>query len=88
VIEPLRPPPDPEASLRDAGIDPRPWSAGPGTHFARHSHGQTKRLFVRRGSISFNGDWLRAPAGIRIPAGLEHDADVGDDGVECVEGFE
>lgn len=88
MIERLQPPPDPVASLRDAGIDAHPWSAGPGAHFARHSHAQTKRLFVRRGSISFNGEWLRAPAAIRIPAGFEHHADVGDDGVECVEGFE
>lgn len=88
MIERLQPPADPAGSLHDAGIDPRPWSAGPGTHFARHSHGQPKRLFVRRGSISFNGEWLHAPDAIRIPAGVEHDADVGDDGVDCVEGFE
>lgn len=88
MIERLQPPADPVASLRDAGIDPRPWSAGPGAHFARHSHAQTKRLFVRQGSISFNGELLTAPAAIRIPARFEHDADVGGDGVECLEGFE
>lgn len=88
MIERLQPPQDPVATLRDAGIDARPWSAGPGTHFAKHSHAQAKRLFVRRGSISFNGELLTAPAAIRIAAGFEHDADVGDDGVECVEGFE
>lgn len=88
MIERLEPPEDPARWLRDAGIDPRPWSAGPGTHFSVHSHAQPKRLFVRSGSISFNGEWLQAPAGIRIPAGFEHSADVGGDGVECVEGFE
>lgn len=88
MIERLQPPPDPAASLRDAGIEPRPWSAGPGTRFATHSHPQTKRLFVLRGSISFNGELLAAPAAIRIPAGFEHHAAAGDGGVDCVEGFE
>ena len=88
MIDRLEPPRDPERSLLDAGIEPRPWAVGPGTHFAAHAHERPKRLFVVRGSIAFNGEWLRAPAGIRIPAGFEHSADAGDDGVECVEGFE
>ncbi|MBV8527408.1 MAG: cupin [Candidatus Dormibacteraeota bacterium] len=89
MIERLRAPEDPERWLQDLGIDPQTWSAGPGTQFAVHSHAQPKRLVVRRGSIRFNDDeWLHAPAGIRIPAGFEHNALVGDDGVDCVEGFE
>jgi hypothetical protein len=31
---------------------------------------------------------LHAPAGIRIPAGTEHSAQVGDGGVDCAEGFQ
>ena len=88
MIEHHDPPEDPERWLQDLGIEPNTWTAGAGTHFAEHSHAQSKRLFVRRGSISFNGHWLQAPAAIRIPAGFEHSADVGDAGVECVEGFE
>ena len=88
MIERLPVPGDPAAALRDDGFDPSPWSAGPQTHFAAHSHARTKRLFVMRGSISFNGEWLQAPAGIRIAAGTEHSAMVGDNGVDCVEGFE
>jgi len=88
MIERLTVPADPEMALRDDGLDPSPWSAGPRTRFADHSHARAKRLFVVRGSISFNGEWLQAPAAIRIPAGLEHSALVGDSGVDCVEGFE
>jgi len=88
VIERLEPPRDPEAALREAGLEPRPWSAGPGTHFAPHSHAQPKRLFVTNGSISFNGELLEAPTGIRIAAGYEHSADAGPRGVSCVEAFE
>jgi hypothetical protein len=88
VIARIEPPRDPERALRDAGLEPRPWSAAPGAHFGVHAHERTKRLFVLRGSIAFNGAPLQAPAGIRIPAGFEHSADVGDDGVECVEAFE
>ena len=79
---------DPEGALREARLDPRPWSAGPGTHFAVHSPARSKRLYVRRGSISFNGAWLAAPAGIRISPGFEHSADAGERGVECVEAFQ
>jgi hypothetical protein len=88
VIEDLPAPGDPVAALRDAGLDPSPWSAGPQTHFAMHSHARPKRLFVVRGSISFNGAWLHAPAAIRIPAGVEHSALAGDSGVDCIEAFE
>lgn len=88
MIERLRAPEDPEKWLQDLGIDPQTWSAGPGTHFDVHSHAHPKRLAVRRGSIQFNNEWLRAPDAIRIPAGFEHSARVGDDGVDCVEGFE
>lgn len=88
MIERIQPPPDPERWLRDAGIEPRVWAVGAGTHFPPHAHDRPKRLCVLRGSIAFNGAWLHAPAGVRIPAGFEHTADAGERGVECVEGFE
>jgi hypothetical protein len=88
VIERVFAPPDPVRTLRDAGLDPNPWSAGPFAQFAPHSHARSKRLFVTRGSIRFNDELLTAPSGIRIPAGFEHSAEVGADGVDCVEAFE
>ena len=78
----------PERSLRDAGLSPQRWSARPHAVFAPHSHAHAKRLFVLRGRIRFNDEWLEAPDGIRIPAGFEHSAVAGDQGVDCVEAFE
>jgi quercetin dioxygenase-like cupin family protein len=78
----------PEKHFAAGGMRPRPWSAGPGTYFPRHHHERTKHLFVIRGSITFNGMDCAAPAGIVIPAGLTHEAEAGQDGVECVEAFE
>jgi hypothetical protein len=88
VIEPIPAPRSAEQWLRDAGLEPRFWSSGPHARFEPHRHERPKRLFVQRGSISFNGEWLQAPAGIRSPAGFEHSAVTGDTGVECVEAFE
>jgi hypothetical protein len=88
MIERVQPAGDPESALRDAGLDPRWWSAEPYAHFATHSHPRAKRLFVVRGSVMFNDMTLEAPAGIRISAGFEHHAHAGRDGVECVEAFE
>jgi hypothetical protein len=88
LIERLVPPPDPELALRDAGLEPSAWSAAPFTHFAPHQHASSKRLFVVEGDIAFNGEWLHAPAAIRIAARTEHHADVGERGVRCVEAFE
>jgi quercetin dioxygenase-like cupin family protein len=78
----------PEAALRRQGLRPEPWSASPGTAFSAHRHERTKHLYVVAGSVSFDGLQLHTGEGIRIPAGVEHSAIVGDDGVQCVEGFE
>jgi hypothetical protein len=88
LIARLAPERSPGRSLRDAGLSPQRWSAGPHAVFAPHSHTNAKRLFVLRGRIRFNDEWLEAPDGIRIPAGFEHSAVAGDDGVDCIEGFE
>jgi len=88
VIERLAPSPAPEQTLRAAGLRPSPWSAGPRAVFGRHRHPRPKRLFVVEGSISFDGLLLTTGEGIRIPAGVEHSALVGDGGVRCVEAFE
>ncbi len=88
AIEILDIPADPDAALRGAGLSPSHWSAGPRGTFSVHSHAQPKRLFVLRGSIRFNDLDLEAPAGIRIPAGFEHQAVAGPTGCDCVEAFE
>ncbi|HKR99320.1 MAG TPA: cupin [Candidatus Dormibacteraeota bacterium] len=88
MIEHLPSVDDPQRALEDAGLLPSAWSAPPHTHFATHSHPRNKRLFVRSGEISFNGELLRAPAAVRITAGTAHEAEVGPLGVECVEAFE
>ena len=94
VIEHISPSDAGEAALRQAGLAPSPWSASSGTAFAPHRHDQAKRLYVVGGSIVFRevatGDDIRLRHGeaIRIPAGVEHSAVVGEDGVQCVEGFE
>ncbi|HEX6492560.1 MAG TPA: cupin domain-containing protein [Candidatus Dormibacteraeota bacterium] len=88
MIERLEPLPAPERTLRAAGLQPSPWSAGPGAVFGRHHHPRPKRLYVVEGAISFDGLGLTAGDGIRIPAGIEHSAIAGDSGVRCVEAFE
>lgn len=79
---------DAAGELRGRGLSPNPWSAGPGTYFAPHEHARTKRLYVVRGSIAFDGMELHAGDGILVPAGHQHSAVAGDGGVECVEAFE
>ncbi len=79
---------DPDATLRAAGLSPYPWSAGPRARFSRHSHSAIKHLYVVMGSIDFDGLRLVAGEGIVIPAGTAHSADVGGEGVACVEAFE
>jgi mannose-6-phosphate isomerase-like protein (cupin superfamily) len=77
--------------LRAEGLDPSPWSNGPGDRYAAHEHGYDKVIVVERGSIAFGlpaesrsvdldvGDRLELPAGTR------HDAAVGSIGVTCLE---
>jgi quercetin dioxygenase-like cupin family protein len=66
------------------------WSNGPGDSYAPHSHSYEKVLYCVRGSITFHveqGD-LKLGAGDRmvLPAGTVHSADVGMEGVTCIEG--
>lgn len=82
---------DPAARLRAEGLDPGAWSNGPGDRYSAHSHGYDKVLVVERGSIRFGlparEETLEMAAGDRLelPAGAEHDATVGPDGVTCLE---
>jgi hypothetical protein len=87
-IEPIAATEPPERYFASRGLHGSSWSVGPGTWFPEHRHERTKHLFVTRGSISFNGLDVSAPAGIRIGAGAAHAALAGQAGVEGVEAFE
>jgi quercetin dioxygenase-like cupin family protein len=82
---------DLEGRLRREGLAPARWSNGPGDRYAPHGHGYDKVIAVERGSIRFGlpatGGVLELAAGDRLelPAGIQHDALVGMDGVACLE---
>ena len=82
---------DPVTRLRAEGLDPSPWSNGPGDRYGAHEHGYDKVIVVERGSIAFglpdDGRVLDLAAGDRLelPAGTRHDATVGGAGVTCWE---
>jgi len=83
--------PDPEARLRNEGLEATTWSNGPGTLYGAHDHGYDKVIVAVRGSIHFGlpatGDTIELDQGDRLelPAGTRHDALVGPGGVECLE---
>ena len=82
---------DVDARLRAEGLDPAPWSNGPGDRYAAHEHGYDKVIAVATGSIAFGlaglGDSVVLAEGDRLelPAGTRHDATVGPHGVTCLE---
>ena len=80
-----------EPVLLAAGLRPERWSAAPGTPFANHVHAHDKVLFCVAGTITFavGGEhWRMAPGDrLDLPAGTEHTALAGPDGVTCVEAY-
>ena len=84
-----------EAAIRkilDAeGLQPYRWSNGPGDVYGAHSHTYHKVIYVVNGSITFGlpdtGDRILLQAGDRLdlPAGISHNAVVGNKGVVCLE---
>jgi uncharacterized protein YjlB len=82
---------DVAARLRAEGLDPSPWSNGPGDRYDAHAHGYDKVIAVAAGSIRFGlpdeGRTIDLAAGDRLelPAGTRHDALVGPGGVMCRE---
>lgn len=87
-------PPD-ERALRARfaaqNLEPYAWGNPPGDVYAPHSHPYHKVLMVLRGSITFGlpdeGRYLTLHAGDRLdlPPGVVHDAQVGEQGVTCLE---
>lgn len=79
------------ALLMNEGLHAQRWSNRPGGHYPAHSHPFHKVIYVLAGSISFGlpgcGENVRLEAGDRLdlPAGVQHDAEVGSQGVICLE---
>ncbi len=73
------------------GLDPSQWGNGPGDTYAPHRHGYDKVLVATDGSITFHltelGRDVVLSEGERLdlPAGTEHAATVGPNGVTCLE---
>ena len=88
--------PPTESTLRQLmvgeGLDPYTWSNGPYEIYSAHSHGYDKVIYVVQGSITFGlpelDQSLTLKAGDRLdlPAGVVHNANVGAEGVVCLEG--
>jgi quercetin dioxygenase-like cupin family protein len=85
-------PPELQAQLLQEGLFPYDWSNSPGDSYALHVHDYDKVIIVVRGSIT----WIlpqtevtfetRAGDRIDLPRGTWHAAEVGPDGVTCLEG--
>ena len=77
--------------LSDEGLEPYRWSNSSGDVYSTHSHIFNKVIYVVKGSITFGlpdtGDQILLHAGDRLdlPAGVSHNAVVGNKGVVCLE---
>ena len=77
--------------MTDEGLNPYSWSNGPFDVYAAHSHSYNKVIYVVQGSITFGlpklGQQLTLKSGDRLdlPSGTIHDAQVGAQGVVCLE---
>ncbi len=77
--------------MAEEGLNPYSWSNGPRDIYSAHSHSYNKVIYVVQGSITFGlpelGKELTLKAGDRLdlPAGVIHDAQVGRQGVVCLE---
>lgn len=80
--------------MQERGLAPYCWSNGPGDRYAVHSHSYEKVLYCVRGTIRFTlynqssatEDLDLAPGDCMIlPAGVRHSAQVGAQGVTCLE---
>ena len=82
---------DLRARLRAEGLEPGAWSNAPGDAYGAHVHDYDKVLVCAAGQIVFGlprrGELATLAVGDRLdlPAGTEHDALVGPEGVTCFE---
>ena len=81
-----------QMQLLKEGLFPYDWSNSPGDIYALHVHDYDKVIVVVRGSITWilpeANQTVEARAGDRIdlPRGTLHAAEVGPEGVACLEG--
>lgn len=77
--------------MNDEGLSPYTWSNGPFDLYSAHSHSYNKVIYVVQGSITFGLPelekelTLKAGDRLDLPAGVVHDAQVGAQGVVCLE---
>jgi quercetin dioxygenase-like cupin family protein len=81
-----------QAQLITEGLFPYDWSNAPGDTYAPHVHDYDKVIVVARGSITWvlpetkESFETRAGDRIELPRGTWHAAEVGPEGVICLEG--
>ena len=81
----------PRERLLAEGLEPSTWGNGPLDRYAEHRHPYDKVLVADAGSITFHlpelgrDVLLQAGDRLHLPAGTLHGADVGPDGVTCLE---
>jgi quercetin dioxygenase-like cupin family protein len=77
--------------MASEGLRPSSWSNAPFDTYAAHRHDYDKVIYVVQGSITFGLPLearkleLRAGDRLDLPAGIVHDAQVGGQGVICLE---
>jgi quercetin dioxygenase-like cupin family protein len=77
--------------LAEENLKPYGWGNNPGDVYQAHTHGYHKVIYVLQGSITFGlpqeGRQVTLNAGDRLelPAGTQHNATVGENGVRCLE---
>ena len=80
-----------ERRLKEEGLSFYQWSNGPNYRYSAHEHGYDKVIYVARGQITFGlpeeGRSVDLSAGDRLElkSGTLHDAQVGPEGVVCLE---
>lgn len=80
-----------KGDLEREGLSFYRWSNGPGFRYGAHQHGYDKVILVARGAITFGlpdrkrSIELAAGDRLELPAGIVHDAQVGPQGVSCLE---
>ena len=79
------------ARLGAEGLDAHAWGNGPFEHYGEHRHAYDKVLVAAAGSITFHlpeldrDVLLRTGDRLELPTGTLHGADVGAQGVTCLE---
>ena len=75
--------------FEEEGLSPYTWSNGPHDQYSAHEHSYLKVLYCLEGGIVFNVEGedveLRPGDRLELEPGTTHSADVGPDGVVCME---